>query len=83
MTKKPLTRKSERSKNLLSLICSDVYGPMMIRVICGYTYFITFINEHSIYGYVYLMKYMFEPFKRFKEFTSEIEKQIGNSIKII
>jgi hypothetical protein len=29
------------------------------------------------------MKYMFEPFKRFKEFTSEIEKQIGNSIKII
>jgi hypothetical protein len=57
MTKKPLTRKSERSKNLLSLICSD--------------------------GYVYLMKYMFEPFKRFKEFTSEIEKQIGNSIKII
>jgi hypothetical protein len=50
-----ITGKSERSKELLGLIHTDVCGPMMIRVIGGYTYFITFIDDHSRYDYVYLI----------------------------
>jgi hypothetical protein len=55
MIRTPFTRKSERSKELLGLIHTDVYGLMMISVIGGYTYFITFIDDHSRYDYVYLI----------------------------
>ena len=55
MIRTPFTRKSERSKELLGLIHADICGPMMIRAIGGYTYFITFTIDHSRYGYVYLL----------------------------
>jgi hypothetical protein len=54
---------------LLDVIHIKVYGSMTIHVIGGYTYFITFSNDHSKYDYVYLMKYKSESFKIFKELT--------------
>jgi DUF971 family protein len=56
---------------------------MIIHVIGGYTYFITFIDDHSSYTYVYLIKHKSESFERFKEFINKIEKETKNSIKII
>nr|XP_027122225.1 uncharacterized protein LOC113739183 [Coffea arabica] len=46
----------------------------------GFSYFITFTDDHSRYGYVYLMKYKSESFEKFKEFRNEVAKQIGKSI---
>jgi hypothetical protein len=43
MTKTPFTRKSERLKELLGLIHTNIYGPMNVHSISGYTYFIIFI----------------------------------------
>jgi len=79
MTITSFTGKSERSKELLGLIHIDICGPMMICAIGGYIYFITFTDDHSRYDYVYLMKYKFESFERFKEFRNEVEKQTGKS----
>ena len=56
---------------------------MNVCVIGGYTYFITFIDDHSRYSYVYLMKYKSESFKRFNEFRNEVTKQTGKSIMIL
>ena len=39
----------------------------------GYRYFLTFTNDLSIYGYIYLMKHKAETFEKFKEFQSEVE----------
>ena len=77
-----ITGKSERSKELLGLIHTDVCGPMMIRAIGGYTYFITFIDDHSRYDYVYLIiiKNKSKSFEKFKEFRNKVEKQAGKSI---
>ena len=44
----------------------------------GYEYFITFTDDYSRYGYVYLMKKKSEALDRFKEFKSE--KQLGRHI---
>ena len=56
MTKIPFTGKSERFKELLGgLIYIHVCRPMTIHAISGYTYFITFIDDHSRYDYVYLI----------------------------
>ena len=49
----------------------------------GYEYFITFIDDYSRFGYVYLMKRKSEAFEKFKEFRVEVENQLGKWIKAI
>ncbi|KAL2251781.1 UNVERIFIED_CONTAM: Copia protein [Sesamum indicum] len=49
----------------------------------GYSNFITFTDDHSRYGYVYLIRYKSEAFGRFKEFILKVENQTGCKIKIL
>ncbi|KAM1557067.1 hypothetical protein ACFX10_040537 [Malus domestica] len=49
----------------------------------GFSDYITFTDDHSRFGYVYLMKYKSESFERFKEFKNEVEKQTRKQIKIL
>ena len=46
-------------------------------------YFITFIDDYSRYGYVYLLKHKYEALKIFKNYKTEVEKQLGQPIKSI
>ncbi len=48
----------------------------------SYHYFITFTDDKSRYGYLYLAKYKHESFKKFKDFKSKVEKQIGKVLKL-
>ena len=68
MTKSPFTGKGERASGLLELIHSDVCGPMTTHARGGFLYFITFIDDFSRFGYVFLMKHKSEVFEKFKEF---------------
>jgi hypothetical protein len=49
MTKKPFTGHVERVSH------SDVCGPMSVPARGGYLYFVTFTDDLSRYGYIYLM----------------------------
>ena len=49
----------------------------------GFYYFITFTDDFSRYGYVYLLKNKSDSFEKFKEYKVEVEKQTGNNIKIL
>ncbi|GKA36668.1 putative RNA-directed DNA polymerase [Tanacetum coccineum] len=49
----------------------------------GASYFITFTDDFSRYGYVYLMKHKHEVFETFKVFQNEVENQLGKKIKAI
>nr|GEU99129.1 hypothetical protein [Tanacetum cinerariifolium] len=60
MVRKPFPHKVERSKDLLGLIHTDVCGPFRMVSREGASYFITFIDDFSRYGYVYLMKHKHE-----------------------
>ena len=42
-------------------------------LVAGINYFLTFTDDLSRYGYIYLMKYKSETFEKFKEFQSEVE----------
>ncbi|KAM1860923.1 hypothetical protein ACFX13_013031 [Malus domestica] len=77
MTKSPFTGKGERATEILGLIHTDVCGPMSTTSRGGFSYYIIFTDDHSRFGYVYLMKYKSESFERFKEFKNEVEKQTG------
>ena len=72
MTKTPFTGKGERASDLLGLIHSDVCGRLNTLARMSYSYFITFTDDFSRYGFVYLMKHKSESFEKFKEFKNEV-----------
>ena len=72
MTKAPFTGHSERVDNLLNLVHIDVCGSIISTARGGYQYFITFTDDYSRYGYLYLMKHKDESFEKFKTFKNEV-----------
>ncbi|GJS43694.1 retrotransposon protein, putative, ty1-copia subclass [Tanacetum coccineum] len=83
MTRKPFSHKTEKVKDVLGLIHTDVCGPLRHVSKKGASYFITFTDDYSRYGYVYLLKHKHEVFETFKVFKSEVENQLGKTIKAI
>nr|GEU48673.1 hypothetical protein [Tanacetum cinerariifolium] len=77
MARKPYTHQVERAKDLLGLIHTDVCGPFKIMSRQRASYFITFTDDYSRYGYVYLLKHKHEVFETFKVFQKEVENQLG------
>ena len=79
------TRKQQgatRSSELLELIHTDIRGPYS-HSLCGKSFFVTFIDDFSRYGYVYLISHKSEALERFKIFKTEVEKQLGKVINIV
>jgi hypothetical protein len=68
MTKAPFTGESERASDLLVLVHTDVCGTMSYVARSGFQYFITFTDDFSRYGYIYLMRHKSKSFEKFKEF---------------
>ena len=56
---------------------------MNIEARGGYRYFLTFTDDLSRYGYIYLMKHKYETFEKFKEFQSEVENHCDKKIKFL
>ncbi|GKB28095.1 retrotransposon protein, putative, ty1-copia subclass [Tanacetum coccineum] len=81
MASKPYSHQMEKAKYLLGLIHTDVCGPFKIMSRQGASYFITFTDDFSRYGYVYLLKHKHEVFETFKVFQKEVENQLGKIIK--
>ena len=52
-TKTPFFGTMERATNLLEIIHTDVCGPMSVEACSGYSYFLTFTDDLSRYGYIY------------------------------
>ncbi|GJT93226.1 retrotransposon protein, putative, ty1-copia subclass [Tanacetum coccineum] len=83
MTRKSFPHRPERATDLLGIIHTDVCGPLRHVSRQGASYFITFIDDYSRYGYVYLLKHKHEVFETFKVFKNEVENQLGKTIKAI
>ena len=74
MTNRLFSVKGTRAKEPLQLVHLDVCGPLNVQARGGYEYFVSFINDYSRYGYIYLMRQKSETFGKFKEFRAEAEK---------
>src|SRR3989337_1319956 len=64
MTKPPFSGTMERANDLLEIIQTDVCGPMSVEARGGYRYFLTFTDDLSWYGYIYLTKHKSETFEK-------------------
>ena len=54
---------------------------MCVEARGGYRYFLTFTDDLSRYGYIYLMKHKSAIFEKFNEFHSEVENHHNKNIK--
>ena len=82
MTRAPFP-KAKRSTEPLAVIHSDICGKMSTPTKGQKVYFITFIDDYSRYGYVYLLKHKSEGFDAFKIFKTEVENQLNKTIKVL
>ena len=64
MTKTPFSGTMERASGLLEIIHTDVCGPISVDAHGGYRYFLTFTDDLSRYGYIYLMKHKSKTFEK-------------------
>ncbi|GJZ14041.1 zinc finger, CCHC-type containing protein [Tanacetum coccineum] len=80
MARKPFPHQVERAKDLLGLIHTDVCGPFRTVSREGANYFITFTDDFSRYGFVYLMKHKHEVFETFKGYALETAARILNMV---
>ena len=83
MTKPLFSVTMERATDLLEIIHTDVCSPMNVEARGGYHYFLTFTDDLSRYGYIYLMKHKSKTFEKFKEFQSEVENHRNKKIKFL
>ncbi|GJZ44637.1 retrotransposon protein, putative, ty1-copia subclass [Tanacetum coccineum] len=83
MTRKSFPHRPERVTDLLGIIHTDVCGPLRHVLRQGAIYFITFMDDYSRYGYVYLLKHKHEVFETVKMFKSEVENQLGKTINAL
>ena len=78
---RPFKAKGYRAKEVLELVHTDLCGPISTSARGGYEYFITFIDDYSRYGYIYLMRHKSKTFEKFKEYKVKVENHRGKSIK--
>ena len=83
MTKTLFSGTMERADDLLNIIHIDVCGPMSVEARGGYRYFMTFTDDLSRSGYIYLMKHKSKTFEKVKEFQSEVENHRKNKVSVI
>ena len=74
-----LSRKSE----LLSLVHSDVCGPMEVESLGGNRYFLTFIDDSSRKVWVYFLRTKDQVLDYFKLFHAMVERESGKKLKCL
>ncbi|GJV80968.1 retrotransposon protein, putative, ty1-copia subclass [Tanacetum coccineum] len=84
MTRKSFPHRLRKGvTDLLGIIHTDVCGLLRHVSRQGASYFITFTDDYSLYGYVYLLKHKHEVFETFKVFKNKVENQLRKTIKAI
>ncbi|MCI36864.1 copia-type polyprotein, partial [Trifolium medium] len=68
-------RETWRTKDVLELIHTDVYGPMRTPSLNNNRYCILFIDDFSRMTWIYFIKEKSEVFGIFKKFKALVEKQ--------
>ena len=72
--------KSESNRNPISLIHSDICGPIKPESLGGGNYFITFIDDATRFCWIYILKHKSEAFETFKKFKLMVENQFNSKI---
>jgi hypothetical protein len=73
------TTSSSISSAPLELVFSDVWGPAPDSI-GGKKYYVSFIDDFSKFTWIYLLKFKFKVFQKFREFQSLVERLFDRKI---
>ena len=73
---------SNRTKEPLELVHTDLCGPMQTTSLTGNVYFMNFIDDYSKKTWVYLLKHKSQVFDMLKSFKAMAEKESDRFIKV-
>ncbi|RVW73385.1 Retrovirus-related Pol polyprotein from transposon TNT 1-94 [Vitis vinifera] len=74
---------ANRATDVLELIHTDICGSYPTASWNGQQYFITFIDDYSRYGYLFLIHEKSQSLDVFKTFKAEVELQLNKRIKSV
>ncbi|KAL2237500.1 UNVERIFIED_CONTAM: Retrovirus-related Pol polyprotein from transposon TNT 1-94 [Sesamum indicum] len=72
-----------KSTQLLEIIHTDIRGPFDVPSWSSEKYFITFIDDFSRYGYLYLLHDKSQSVDILEVFINEVERQLDRKVKIV
>jgi hypothetical protein len=75
--------KAVRATQPLEFFHSDICGPMNIKARHDASYFLTYIDDYTQYGYVQLIAHCYETLDCFKYFVAKVENQHEKSLKTL
>ena len=75
--------KAHRASAPLDLIHSDICGPLNVRNRTNKPYFITFIDDFSRYGHIYLISHKSEALRCFEAYLNEVENKLERKVKTL
>ena len=79
----PKARSTGRATGLLNLVHSDVCGPMQVPSLGGARNFVTFIDDHSGWATVFMMKHKSEVFDKYRLYERFSENHTERQIKVL
>ena len=92
-TRAPIPRSGgARAAKVLDLVHTDVCGPLPEASIGGSLYFVTFIDDHSRFAWVYPIQSKSDVFNKFKSWLAMVENahetklktlQVGRKLKVL
>lgn len=74
------TSSFHRAPSILNLIHSDILGPIHPPTPSGARYILTFIDDHTRFNTIFLLKHKSQAFEKFKQYKSMMEKKLGVGI---
>ena len=74
---------STKTREPLELVHSDVCGKMRVKSLGGAEYFLTFIDDHTRYIWMYPLKTKDQVFARFMDWKAMVEKSTGKKLKTL
>ena len=79
----PFPLHASRASHCFDLIHSDVWGPSPVSSHEKFKYYMTFIDDHSRFTWVYFLRSKSEVFRTFTEFLAYVDNQFSISIKTL
>jgi hypothetical protein len=81
--KLPYANSMNKADKPFDMIHFDIWGPINTKSLHGHSYFLTAVDDYSIFTWITLMKHKSEARKHLKDFIQLIETQHNSKVKVI
>ena len=69
--------------NPFGLIYTDLWDPSPVLSNTGYSYYVTFVDAHTRFSWLYLLRNKSETLDLFKQFHTSVKTQLNLPIKAV